>query len=44
MDSQAEFNEKLKELLSKKKDSSRIISEIEYETMVGWLLTNVKFF
>jgi hypothetical protein len=43
-DSQTEFNQKLKELLSKKKVNSRIVSAIEYETMVRWLFTNVKFF
>ncbi len=37
MDSQAEFNEKLKELLSKKKDNSRIVSTIEYKSLVDLL-------
>ncbi len=37
MDSQAQFNRKLKELLWKKKDNGRIISIIEYETVVDLL-------
>ncbi len=37
MDSQAQFIKKLKELLSKKKDNSRVMSTIEYETLVDLL-------